>query len=207
MGYASAVVTEQLARPYHHGNLRAELLSRAIEVVSDRGVDALSLRELARDVGVSHAAPRRHFADRQALLDAVAVEGFDRLGAELQEAIAGAGARCADGLGALARAYIGFALRYPALLDLMFASKMRAGGSEVYEAAERAFEPALGLIAHGQGTGELVAGDTERLAKLAFATIQGLTSLANGGMLEGDELDAMLDNAIEQLLHGLRPRP
>ena len=58
---------------YHHGDLRAALIARATEVIATGGVDALSLRELARDIGVSHGAPGRHFPDKQALLDAVAL--------------------------------------------------------------------------------------------------------------------------------------
>src|SRR3954467_12335957 len=75
-------------RTYHHGNLRTALLAAA-ETALAAGAD-LSMRELAREVGVSHAAPRRHFADKQALLDALAEDGFLRLGAELQAA-SGAG--------------------------------------------------------------------------------------------------------------------
>src|ERR1700736_4378582 len=78
-------------RPYHHGNLRAALLAQAERTVRERGVQDLSLRELAREVGVSHGAPRRHFPDRQALLDALAEAGFARLGAELRNAADGAG--------------------------------------------------------------------------------------------------------------------
>src|ERR1700753_2904247 len=72
--------------PYHHGRLREALLEQAMKTVRDGGADALSLRELARGVGVSHAAPRRHFPDRRALLDALALEGFAQLGAELRRA-------------------------------------------------------------------------------------------------------------------------
>ena len=68
------------ARPYHHGNLRPALLGAAERALA-RGRE-LSLRELAREIGVSHAAPRRHFADKQALLDALALDGFERLGGE-----------------------------------------------------------------------------------------------------------------------------
>src|ERR1700684_2875232 len=78
-------------RPYHHGNLRTALLEQAGRTVRERGVEALSLRELARETGVSHGAPRRHFADRQALLDALADAGFKRLGGELRAAVDGAG--------------------------------------------------------------------------------------------------------------------
>src|SRR5215472_7707973 len=78
-------------RPYHHGNLRTALLDAAERTLRERGVQALSLRELAREVGVSHGAPRRHFPDRQSLLDALAGAGFERLGAELRAAAAAAG--------------------------------------------------------------------------------------------------------------------
>ena len=71
-------------RPYHHGNLRTELLSCAERALSEGGLAQLSLRDLARQAGVSHAAPRRHFADKQALLDALAQDGFERLGRELR---------------------------------------------------------------------------------------------------------------------------
>ncbi len=73
-------------RPYHHGNLRTALLAEAERTVRERGVQDLSLRELAREVGVSHGAPRRHFPDSQSLLNALAESGFLRLGRELQAA-------------------------------------------------------------------------------------------------------------------------
>src|SRR5918995_4141085 len=73
------------ARPYHHGSLRPALLTAAERALA-RGGD-LSLRGLAREIGVSHAAPRRHFPDKQALLDALAQDGFERLGREMAEAL------------------------------------------------------------------------------------------------------------------------
>ena len=79
------------ARTYHHGNLREALLTAAESALASGG--DLSLRALARQVGVSHAAPRRHFSDKQALLDALAEDGFVRLGTVLREAVAGATSR------------------------------------------------------------------------------------------------------------------
>src|SRR6476659_10106990 len=97
-------------RPYHHGNLRAALLEQAELTVRERGVEDLSLRELAREIGVSHGAPRRHFSDRQALLDALAQSGFERLGAELRAAIDAAGEDFRARLQAAATAYVHFAV-------------------------------------------------------------------------------------------------
>src|SRR6201993_4785836 len=110
-------------RPYHHGNLRVALLAEAERTLREEGIDRLSLRDLARQAGVSHAAPRRHFADRQALLDALAVAGFLRLSDELRAAIEHAGDDYEAQLRAAAIAYIGFATRDAALLELMFTAK------------------------------------------------------------------------------------
>src|ERR1700681_1623646 len=138
-------------RPYHHGNLRAALLAQAERTVRERGVQDLSLRELAREVGVSHGAPRRHFPDRQALLDALAEAGFERLGGELRGAFDGAGDDFEARLRANAAAYVRFATRDAALLELMFAGKHRE--QSLKEAAERAFSVILELIEQGQAEG------------------------------------------------------
>ena len=98
-------------RPYHHGNLRAVLLAEAERTLQEEGIERLSLRDLARQAGVSHAAPRRHFADRQALLDALAAAGFLRLSDEIRAAIEEAGDNYEAQLLAAATAYIRFATR------------------------------------------------------------------------------------------------
>src|SRR5258708_31810533 len=110
-------------RPYHHGRLRAELLAEAERTLREQGIEALSLRDLARQAGVSHAAPRRHFADRQALLDALAEAGFTRLGDEVRAAIDDAGEDYEARLRAAVTAYVRFATRDAALVDLMFTAK------------------------------------------------------------------------------------
>src|SRR3954471_14076598 len=110
-------------RPFHHGNLRAVLLEQAGTMLRHGGADALSLRNLAKQAGVSHGAPRSHFIDRQALLDALAEKGFARLTDEVAAAIAGEPADFDRRMRAVARAYVGFAVTDAALLDLMFAAK------------------------------------------------------------------------------------
>ena len=199
-------MTTTAARPYHHGNLREALLLAGERALESGGSATLSLRELAREVGVSHAAPRRHFPDKQALLDALALAGFERLGAALATAIAG-GDRFDTRFLALAREYVGFATDHPALIELMFASKHEAGAPpELAEAADRAFAPALQTVVDGQAGGAVAPGDPERIAKIAFAMLQGLVAIASNGMLDDTPLDALLDEAVERLLLGLRPR-
>ena len=193
-------------RPYHHGNLRVALLARAVEVVDERGAADLSLRELARDGGGSHAAPRRHFADRGALLDALGVVGFDGVGVYVRAAVDRAGSAFDARLEQLARAYLAFATHHAALLELMWAAKRRHESDALHAAANHSLATMLGVIADAQASGELAPGDRERVAIPIFATLQGLTAMANGGMLDAEQVGEALTVAIEQLLDGLRPR-
>jgi AcrR family transcriptional regulator len=188
-------------RPYHHGNLREELLARAMEIVRERGVAELSLRELARDVGVSHAAPRRHFADRQALLDALAVAGYARFGEVLRAAADAATDEDYVGrMRAEAHAFIGFATTNADLLELMFSSKHGAHADEVEIAAQAAFGPVLELILSGQESGLLPAGDPERVGLVHLATIQGIATLLATGMVTPDQVDGLIEDATTQFL-------
>jgi AcrR family transcriptional regulator len=191
-------------RPYHHGNLRSALLDAAERTMRERGVQELSLRELARDVGVSHGAPRRHFADRQALLDALAENGFERLRRELRAAVDDAGDDFETRLRETGAAYIRFATRDPALLELMFAGKHRDDADSLQEAAERAFAVMLELILQGQADGRLEPGDPERVGFVLFATIQGIASLLTSGMVAPEQLDELLTDSIAHFLRGSR---
>jgi AcrR family transcriptional regulator len=193
-------------RRYHHGNLRAELLDHAEQALREGGLPDLSLRELARRAKVSHAAPRRHFADKQALLDALAQEGFERLGRELEAAAAASGTTFDDRVRAFARAYVTFATRDAALLDLMFAGKHRPGvPAGVREASERAFAAPVALIADGQASGEIERGDPLQVALFTLATLQGLATLANSEMLGEMTVEDVLDGVVDRIVRGLRP--
>ncbi len=193
-------------RPYHHGDLRAALLTGAERTLRDRGAAALSLRELARETGVSHAAPGRHFKDKQALLDALALTGFERLAQTLEGADEPA-RPLERRLAALARAYLGFAVDNAALLELMFARKHDPDVSEQLAAAvDRSVGSFTRLIADAQRRGEIVAGDPERITLAAAAGIHGLAAFVANGSLPPDEALAGLDEHVHLLLHGLRPR-
>lgn len=97
---------------YHHGDLRAAILAEAANLVAQRGADGISLRELAREAGVSHAAPAHHFGDRRGLFTALATEGFQILAARLTDARP-------DFVDA-AKAYVRFALDHPGHYEVMF---------------------------------------------------------------------------------------
>ncbi len=182
-------------RRYHHGSLRTALLQRAEQTVREHGADQLSLRELARQVGVSHSAPRRHFADLQALRTALAEAGFGRLGAELREAVDQTGPGFADRLHATAAAYVRFATRDAALLELMFASKQHEPSGRLHQASERAFAVILDLIREGQAAGVLEQGNPERVGLVLFATVQGIAALVSSGMVPAEQVDDLVSDA------------
>ncbi|MGW4633862.1 TetR/AcrR family transcriptional regulator [Nocardia sp. NPDC004415] len=201
VGYPA--LTMALHTPYHHGDLRAALLERAESILREAGVDGLSLRQLARDTGVSHAAPSRHFRDKQALLDALAVTGLHRLAACFEQA-------ATDGpittrLRTLAHVYLRFAVDNPELLPLMFAR--RHTSPEIQQAADRAFAIPVTLIAEGQAAGEIVAGDPNRLGVTALAALQGLATFIGSGYTTDYDSAQLLDDLVTHLTSGLLPRP
>lgn len=111
---------------YHHGDLRRALLEAALALVSSKGAEGFSLREAAREVGVSPAAAYRHFEDKKALLAALAHDGMGRLATAMEKAVAaapgvpGSPARAAAELGAVGHAYVEFAVRNPSHFQVMF---------------------------------------------------------------------------------------
>jgi len=109
---------------YHHGDLRAALLKVATAEIERVGYESLSLRELAEKLGVSRAAPYRHFADRRALLAAIAAEGFDELTAIHRKAV---GKTPRARLVAAGRGYLAFAAEQPQMFRLMFVSDLLGG--------------------------------------------------------------------------------
>ncbi|MEU5314740.1 TetR/AcrR family transcriptional regulator [Streptomyces sp. NPDC021562] len=194
------------SRPYHHGDLRAALLTSAERTLREKGTAALSLRELARDIGVSHAAPGRHFKDKQALLDALALSGYDRLNRALAAADL-PGATLGPRLTSLARAYLGFAVENPELLALMFARKHDPDiDARLAEAVDMSMGSFVRLTAEAQRHGEIIEGDPEQLTLAAAAGIHGLASLIAAGALPADEALAGLESHVHLLLHGLKPR-
>ena len=124
---------------YHHGDLRRALVEAALELLLEGGTEALGMRERARRVGVSAAAPYRHFRDKQALIQAVAAAGFALFLEAIDKAKADVPAE--EQFGAMAEAYVQFALRYPRLYRLMFSSELgKFEDKELRRAADAAYE-------------------------------------------------------------------
>lgn len=140
-------------RPYHHGNVRAAMIDAAVAAIVDGGPAAVSMRELARRVGVTHGAAAHHFGDKTGLLTAVATEGFRLLASTLREAWERSGEFRAVGV-----AYVAFAVDHPAYFELMFrpeqyrtddpalAEARAAAGQVLYESADDVADAAGGDV-------------------------------------------------------------
>lgn len=162
---------------YHHGDLRAALLSAARALLDEGGVTAISLREAARRAGVSPAACYRHFADKEALLTALAVQGFEEFAQALRKAFEGAREPFAE----MGIAYVEFAVQRPGMFRLMFGPAVadRSRSPELLEAiagSTRLFESGLKTSAHA-------APEDPVVGLRAWATVHGLATLVIDGML------------------------
>jgi len=189
------------SKPYHHGDLRRQLIAVGEEVLTERGIAALSLREVARRLGVSHNAPFKHFASREALLAAIAEEGFGDLTARLATAMAG---DPQEAMTARALAYVTFALERPAVFRLMFGGQVDA--AQHPSLAERAETSLRGITRHIAGAYGEEALDEATLSAWAF--VHGLANLLLDGQIppglrKGRSDEDLAKAVVAAMAHGL----
>jgi len=184
-------------RPFHHGSLRTALLDEAVLVLRESGVHGLSLRDLARRAGVSHGAPRSHFVDRQALLDALAETGFRRLTSRVELALAGQDDVRHRFL-RVAHAYVDFAIDDAALMDLMFPASPSPRSSTVAAAARDLFATLDGAMGSRRADTDEVARETFEM--LFAATMQGIATLVASNRIDRARGDRLVDEATEMML-------
>jgi AcrR family transcriptional regulator len=181
---------------YHHGNLREALVEAGLAHLESAERGEISLRELARQVGVTANAVYRHFADQEALLAALAAEGFRRL--RDAQVAAEQGRDPADTLHTAGRSYIAFARAHPALYRLMFGRfDSTTHGSELAGAAQASFAKLLAQVAVARG---LSIEDPQVLAAAVFAwgLTHGLSQLAIDGQFDHltQDPEALIDTAL-----------
>ncbi|MEV6546005.1 TetR/AcrR family transcriptional regulator [Streptomyces sp. NPDC051665] len=171
----SAKTSGGTSRPYHHGDLRRAILTAALDVIAADGPSALSMRDLARRAGVSHAAPAHHFKDRTGLLTAIAAEGFGLLAGAIGEAVdlKDAGVR-----------YVRFAREHPAHFQVMFAPELlRDGDVELTTARALATDALRHAVSAVPPEGR---GPDDRLAGVAaWSLAHGFATLLLGHNLDG----------------------
>jgi AcrR family transcriptional regulator len=172
---------------YHHGDLREALVRAAEELLEEVGPDRLSLREVARRAGVSHAAPAHHFRDLAGLLSEVATSGFERLAGALGDAAAAARAVGEDELSATGPAYVSFAREHPGIFQLMFRSQAIDMSAPHLDAASSAAFGAFAAAAHASGEDGSGGDAVHHMAALVrnWSVVHGLAFLAIDGRLAG----------------------
>ncbi len=174
------MIENATSKSYHHGNLRAELLDNALEQLRVSGAEDLSLRALARAIGVSQTAPYRHFSDKSELLAAMATRGYRELLAALRRAGDAAGDCPQQQLMAFAHAYVDYAANNPQLFKLMFGPSVQPTTKypDLREASRDTFQLVQDILQRGIDGGIFRSiDDTAYLANAAWSAIFGLATL------------------------------
>jgi AcrR family transcriptional regulator len=191
-------------KPYHHGDLRAALLNAVEALVSENGIEALSLRECARRAGASWSAPSHHFGDKTGLLTAFAIEGFERLCSHMElcrDAVKDPATRSA----AVGEGYLEFALRHRGHFRVMFRTELLNEDDSMYQSAVRnAFKVLEDTIRDCDRSMNLDQSETlKERCLLAWATVHGFASLCLEGAVspDGRSLKAKTGNALETGRH------
>jgi AcrR family transcriptional regulator len=187
---------------YHHGDLRRVLLENAAQVVEAEGPAALSLRAVARRAGVSHGAPARHFADKAALLTAVATEGMRNYHEALTDALRDAGDTGLARARAAALHLVRFTIEHPGASRLASHRELFDANDPAFVAAEQAvFDLVRSTVAAAQREGLASDADPTALLIAIWSTLHGLAMLWLGGRLDQRlgplDLDTLIDQVID----------
>lgn len=195
---------------YHHGNLRSALIDAAILLLAEKGISGLSIREVARQVGVGHAAPYRHFRNKKELIEAIAAVGYRQLskGCELaekkfpddpQEQLRDGGIR-----------YLMFAAENPEIANIMFSGYLSLDdcGEELAVTSDKALMDLVKIISNGQAAGIYGESDTFDLTLASWSMVHGLSMLVISGMLKEvasskKEIRRLGEKVCEKLMRGM----
>lgn len=190
----SKAAPETAPKPYHHGSLRESLLQAAEALLAERGALGLSLRDVAKLAGVSHAAPYHHFSSLDELLAAVAQRGFVQLGDAMAAAAGGTDVR--ENLLAICEAYVAFALQQPAQFRLMFGPLLgrKHEYPELRDSAERSF----GVLMQAAQAYDATGGPLLGLSGWSLA--HGLANLAIDGAFDSLPIPSAPPQALARLM-------
>ena len=196
-------------RSYHHGNLRRALLDEALATIRTEGVEGVTLRDIGARLGVSRTALYRHFADKRALLAAVATEGFGMLRQRLVAAWE-EGGRGDAAFHAMGVAYVRFAVDNPAHYRVIFGGFVdpRAKEPELAIEAQGAFQALVDAVAALQRDGVFLKDDPVHMATYSWTLVLGIAMLAIDGQLpEPIGVDELLRYSFKRMRTGILAEP
>ncbi|GIF06401.1 TetR/AcrR family transcriptional regulator [Actinoplanes siamensis] len=174
---------------YHHGDLRRALLSAAAEAIAESGVNSLSMRDLARRAGVSHAAPGHHFADKAGLLTALATDGFQQLAKAL-----GTSRLASNSLLELGVTYLRFALAHRGTFEVMFRTDLyHAADPDLLAARQRAADALYAGMADLPDAPAVASEEVREVALAAWSMVHGFATL----WLSGAFPDSAAEDPVE----------
>ena len=192
---------------YHHGDLRTALLAEAAAMIDEGGTSSVTMRAIGRRLGVSRSAAYRHFADKSALLVAVAAAGFDRLRDRLEAVGAGAPDAGIERLRQVGEEYVRFALENPGHYRLMYGKEAitREDRPELREAADALFDELVRIVQSYQRSGTIKGHEPRLQAYVAWGAVHGLASLLiEGQILTAVDVDGLIRQTTSTLLDGMR---
>jgi AcrR family transcriptional regulator len=177
--------------PYHHGDLKNALIKAGTEILASKGLGGLSLRQVAKQAGVSHAAPYAHFKDKQALIAAISTEGFKQLYSQIESVKKTHQAEPESLLIETAWSYVQFALNEPDRFKLMFSSMLEKEKEypDFVEISQDNFQQLVEIVKLCQQANILKGGDSDLIALSVWGTVHGFVSL----LLEGQISHTVLE--------------
>ncbi len=191
---------------YHHGNLRQALIDAAIQFIRHYGAEKMSLRAIAREVGVSQSAPYRHFEDKNALVSAIASQGFELLRDDMRRNFQENKGEPLKALKLTGISYVTFAYHHPEMYRLMFGQRSsQFDGSELKSTHSEGYCVLREIIDLGKESGTFRPYDTDMLALAAWSTVHGVSSLILDGLVDIDEtsLGMVTQSLTEIVINGV----
>jgi len=200
---------EKKAAPYHHGNLKEELLQTALEMIDTDGLDSITLRDLTQRLGTSRTAVYRHFASKEALILGVIEKGYEQLDLTFTPIFQDKTLSVDVRFEAMGRAYLDFAIGHPNLYRLLFGEMYRKERAEICDYKDETQATGLyaliGLLTEAQEEGIIARENPMVQAATVWASIHGLASLLiDGHLLMSDNLEEIYSYSQGVLLKGLR---
>ena len=194
---------------YHHGDLRRAVIDSALQLIAEQGIESLTLREIAKRVGVSRMAPYRHFENKAVLLAVLAQEGFQALYDHIQGTLAKASPLPLEKLQVLGVAYIFYAVKNPVHYRVMFDSSLsnRTLYPPLYDTAVKSFNCLVEVLVDCQHKALIREGDPKELAQINWSMCHGLAMLLidNQFVTMGHRpVEELANAAVKTLIDGLK---